>query len=237
MGGCDSKQTVSASKFTPDEGRHYVQEMFRAYGSSADMTEGLYRTLDETLPNVKYVRATGSSVVATHVVVGRIVDVEKGKGFRVEGGDAPDGAPGAFDDAQAKWWTVHATVKVEHAIASSTPDTIKVMFPSAGPSDFAKMRAGLVALGRVVLFLRNDSPLTAYDARLYWDIQEFGVLVATVADNGTLGLPLLTEARAAKLLAKAPTLSDLEASAQVPKAIPVVGTPGSPDVERRADGL
>jgi hypothetical protein len=234
--GCD-RQERTAAKVSPAEGRRYVEDFFDSYGNSADMSEGLYRTLDEVTPNVAYVRPSGRSVVATHVVVGHITDVTKGKGFRVEGADAPGGTATDFADARAKWWTVHATVAVDHGIASSTPEQVTVMFPSAGPADFAKMQAGLKALGQVVLFLRDDSPLTAYDRNLYWAVQDFGVLVATVSADGTLALPLLTDQRAAKLLAKTPKLSDLETSAKTPRAIPIVGTPGSPDVERRADGL
>lgn len=217
--------------------RQYVSEWAKGWGDAASMLEGPYRTLDETLPNVVFAGPAGSGSTSSHVVVGEIVDVEKGKGFRVDGDDAPDGIPTDFDDKRARWWTVHARVRVDRGIASDTPSEIMAMFPSSGPAKFRDTRAGLMALGTVVLFLRDDDLLVPYDPSLYVVGHDYGLLVATVAADGTLGMPMVSEERAKKLLAKTPTLTTLEEAGRHPRTIPMVPWPGGPAEQRRADGL
>lgn len=217
------------------EGRRYVEEVYAARAAGASFGPGWYRTLDELVPNVVYERENGQrSKGATHVVVGRIVDVEKGKGFRIEGDDAPDGITTDFDDPRARWWTVHATVTVERGLASEAPRQLRAMFPSGGPKDFARLSAGLPALGRVVLFMRRDDPLTAYDPDLYWVMEEDGLLVATVGPDGRLDLPLMPDERAAELLRGVRRFSDLESKSRNPRTIRMTGS--DPNDQRRADG-
>ena len=131
---------------------------------------------------------------------------------------------------------MHAIVRVEKTIATpSTPDEITVMFASNGPAGFARMRAGLKSLGRVLLFIRTGTVMTEYDQSLYWVIHEPTPLLATVADDGTLAMPFMPEGRDVKLLAKTPTLASLEDSARVPKTI--LTEPDGHGGLKRVDGL
>ncbi|HEX7165878.1 MAG TPA: hypothetical protein VF230_02745 [Acidimicrobiales bacterium] len=236
LGGACTRSSVDAPDVSAAQARHEVAHLFLERSLAKATDGGWYRTLDEMLPNVSYARATGEVVggVATHVVLGEIVDVRRGKGFRVTNGDAPAGIPVDFGDSRARWWTAHATVKVERGLASSTPKEIEVVFPSYGPAGFATMRAGLESLGRVVLFLRDDSMVTAYDRDLFWVIEEDGMAVARVAADGTLHMDLMPEHRGHELLAATPTLRDLEAKAAAPRVVQMVGAYPH---ETRADGL
>jgi hypothetical protein len=227
--------TNSDDNLSREASRHYVIDFYAGRTAGAEVGGGWYRTLDETLPNVTYAHEDGRRVtIADHVAVGRITDVEKGWGFRIEGDDAPDGIETDFDDPRARWWTVHATVAVEKGLASQTPRQIRVMLPSGGPEDFAKMASGLIALGRVVVFLDRTHPLSAYDKSLYWVIDEEGLLVATVAPDGRLDLPLMPRRRAAELLAGVSSFADLERRSREPRTIQMVG--GKAEEARRADG-
>jgi hypothetical protein len=233
--GCGRDDSpVTTSAVSPVEGRAYVGDFYTARGEAGARSLPWYRTLDESLPSVTYLRANGERVtMASHVVVGRITRVEKGNGFRVEGDDAPGGIPTIFDDTRAKWWRVHATVEVERSIASDSPGAeLRIGLPSAGPQDFARMKAGLESLGRVVLFMRRSASPAPEDPGPYYVIADSGLLVATVDGDGTLALPLMTPERARELLAGTPRLSDLEERARVARVIPMVG---SEPHERRAD--
>jgi hypothetical protein len=235
LAGCNRSSNAKAAKaISPASGLEYITGYYRSRAEGAVMTGGWYRTLDEMLPNVTYASSTGqSTTLPTTVVVGRITDVEPGKGFRIEGDDAADGLATDFSDARAKWFMAHATVKVDHAIGSNAPSELTVAFPSEGPSSFAKLRAGLKALGTVVLVLRHDDRRVAYDPSLYTLIEDDGLVLATVASDGTLAMPLLAPGRPEALLATTPKLSDLENKGKLPRVVPMIGTG---EDAKRADG-
>jgi hypothetical protein len=186
LGSCGSGEPrISAA-----EGRHYVEDFFlgRNEGASGGGNP-FHETLHEALPNVTYLRATGEKgTVSTHALLGRITKVERGKGFRIEGDDAPDGIPTDFDDARSRWRTVHVTIRVEQALGGQSPAEVRFYLPSGPPGDFARMEAGLKGLGRVVVFLSNDTRYNTYDSSLMWVLQERGPMIATVGDDGRLAL-------------------------------------------------
>lgn len=91
--------TDKEARPTAAEGREYLEKYFSAYGEGASFAGILYRTLDETLPNVTFVHPDAASNpnnswkggATTHVIVGNVTDVQPGKGFWLRGDDAPDG--------------------------------------------------------------------------------------------------------------------------------------------------
>ena len=97
------------------------------------------------------------------------------------------------------------------------------------------MSVGVRTLGRVVAFLRNDSPLTAYDSNLYWAIEEEGVMLATVGADGHLELPLMPSSRAHDLLRATPSLDDLEDAGRAPRTIHTKSG-SDPNEPERVDG-
>lgn len=218
-----------SSGVSAQEGRRYLIDQFHGMWQTLDTLPPLYKTLDEVVPTVEYVYPDGSRRPgADLVVVGRIVAVEKGIGFRVPGEDHPSGVPTDFDDERSKWRTIHATVAVEHGIGRQAPDRLRIALPLYDLDKFDHMAAGLPALGRVVLFLDEGSPLASYDRSLYIVGNQHS-LVATVAPDGTLALPLLLPEQAAPLLAPVRTLAELEAKAKAPRTIVLIpGPDGGP---------
>lgn len=189
---------------------HYVVNVLQARNEAAGRGPSWFKTLDELLPNTAYQHPTGQRETLTDlVVIGHIVEVEKGIGFVVPGGDAPSGQPTSFDDPKALWRTVHFRVDVDQtAGGSQRPRSVQVGLAFGVDSDFAKIAAGLQGLGRVVLFLQKNSPVLAYDSSLY-SVVEDGNLIATVGADGTLALPILDSERASQLLSTTPRLDRL----------------------------
>jgi hypothetical protein len=93
-----------------------------------------------------------------------------------------------FDSPDALWRTVHVTLDVDEVLSGEIPNGSGQITVGLGIGDVnadeAHIRDGLVALGRTVWFLRDDSPVFAYDRTLYSDIED-GRLVAPVASDGT----------------------------------------------------
>lgn len=236
-------KTSSGSPGGTAEAVAQVEQWFQQRDADADVAgPGHVRTLDEMLPTVTFAHPNSPSAgpmmtaTATQAVVGRITAVDEGKGFWPGPGkdDAPDGQVLDYADSRAMWRDVHATVEVDHCLGCSVPAQITVVLPSTGPDKFPILHDGLIGLGRVVLFLRDDSPLSAYAPGLYSPI-----MVATVADDGSLALPFIAPGRAASLLGpRGMTLAQLEQSSQTPRAIPLVEDHNSHDGDnwRRVDG-
>jgi hypothetical protein len=224
-GGADRGAAAANSRRLAEDGRRFAIGRMQAAARSEERLAPWYKTLDEALPNVTYVSEDGTrSTVADLAVVGTITAVEKGRGFTVEGDDAPSGTPVDFDTKGARWWSLHMTVKVERTIGSSkSPKEVRVYLPSPGPDGFALMSAGLRSFGRVVLFLREYGPHIQYDTSMY-SIAEDGAFLTTVADDGTLGLPFMEPGR---MRAAPGKLSDLELKGSAPRVIPLVGWGGS----------
>lgn len=212
------------------EGLRWVTGHLQSVGEGAQRIAPLYRTLDEVLPNVAYLYPDGRKLTYTQLaVLGRFVDVEEGKGFAVEGDDAPSGTPVDFDDDDAKWRSVHAEFAVERGIGgAAAPDKVRVALPLYDRDKLPEFRAGLKELGTVVLFLQTESPLNDYDESLHIVFEH--QFMAKVGDDGarTLSLPFVDEAEAARLVGSpARTLADLDQAARSPRTIPLLPGPGT----------
>lgn len=209
-----------APSFSAADAAHFVQHQLSFRAAAADTLPAVFRTLDETVPNVTYIRPDrGPGTVTDLVVVGTITDVKKGRAMVVGGEDAPGGTAKDFDAKDARWWLVHATVTVERTIGSGdTPEEVTVALPLDAPHEFQKMAAGLKALGRVVFFLDKDTPHTEYDPSLYVVIGNHAY-IASVDTDGGLSLPFVEAEAAGKLLAGITTLADLEARAGQPRTV------------------
>lgn len=219
------------------EAAHWVTEYLRERSDAGLSLRPWYRTLDETLPNVDYLRPNGTIATLSDVAaVGRVVRVDKGRAFVVDGDDAPNGTEANWEAKGARWFSVHATLAVERVIgAGDGPETVTFALPLDDRAEFDRMAAGLKGLGRVVAVLDKGSPLVAYDPSLYVILGNHGLL-ATVAEDGRLSLPLLEEREAASLLSRTPRLADLEVRGnEGRRTIPLVPGPG-PDIPMRADG-
>lgn len=214
-----------------EEGLRWVTSFLRGVGTAGDRIGPLYRTLDEVLPNVHYLYPDGRNRTYTQLaVLGRFTGVEKGKGFTVQGDDAPDGTPVDFDNDKARWRTVHAHVEVDRAIGGGdAPKRLTVAFPLYERDKVAEFDAGLRALGTVVLFLQSETALNDYDESLYIVMDH--TFVATVGNDAgrSLSLPFLESAESSRLLGSGAgrTLPGLDQAARTPRSIALLPGAGS----------
>lgn len=211
LAACISTKTSSGDSVT------YLEKQMRGRAEAASR-DVWYRSLDELLPNARFaVPGEPPESITDFAVVGEVVDVAKGFGFVVMR-DAPDGGlPGEFDSAGAMWKTVHLAFRVDRVLGGGGVEgTLKVGVAFDASADFKIIREGFKNLGRVVLFLQQDSPVFAYDPQLY-AIAEDGALLAVVdQQSGRLSLPALDADRADALLHPTVTLEELERRAVLP---------------------
>lgn len=177
-----------------------------------------FNSLTELLANTHYQVGDASPRPLTEaVIVGRVTDVHPGRAFRVEGDDAPDGIATDFDNPDALWRTVHASVAVESVISGAADEVILVGFafdPTLPLDDIEKQMIGFEQL---LMFL-NKSPVFDYDPDVYGTVFD-GALVGLIDDEGHITLPALEETEEADLLRKAPTIEELRAAAQEPRRV------------------
>lgn len=189
----------------------------------------LYRSVDELLPNVRFgVDDEPAKPITEMVVVGRITRVEPGRGFVVDGADAPGGRVVDFSDPTALWRTLHLTVSVTERLGTEPPPpTITVGLAVDGGVNVGLMVEGLLTLGRVVMFLER-SPVLAYDASLF-AILEDGALLATLDPDGRISLPAAPAEEAAELLGSSTTLAALRQKvAAAPRIVKIALVDGVP---------
>lgn len=196
----------------------YVVDRMQARLEAATWGEPWYRTLDELLPNMKY-RERGKSEIrgSDLMIVGEIVDVEAGYGFKVTERDF-DGKRVDFDDPGALWKTVHLKVAVAKHWGRSSPELVTVGFGIDGDDQLPQVRDGLRGLGMVALFLQEKTPHYSYDPSIY-GIAKGGHMVATVAADGALALPFLDDQEEAMLLKGVGTMEALERHANGPERV------------------
>ncbi|MGB2711285.1 MAG: hypothetical protein WBC33_07185 [Conexibacter sp.] len=188
----------------------------------------LYRSAPDLLGNVRYVEGDGPGAPLTDaVVVGAVRDVVAGYGFAQPSSAAEEALPGdgvqvAFDSPDALWRTVHLTVDVEEILTGDIPtDTKQISVGLAignGTVDERLLKDGIMALGKSVWFLRSGSPVFSYDASLYSDIEDGG-LIAEVAPDGGVSFPMLEPDGMTAALLGRPTLAQLRDAAQDPTRI------------------
>lgn len=144
------------------------------------------RGLADLLPNQHFaIDGAAPAPLSSGVVIGTILNVEPGRGYVVEGDDAPTGQEVEFANPNALWRTISVELEVERQFDTSLGivDQVRFGLPIDGATDYEAMRQGLISMGRVVVVL--DPPgAFSYDPSLYrvhWD----GVFLAPVSDDGT----------------------------------------------------
>lgn len=187
-----------------------------------------FETLGGLLENTEYQFGDEPPAPLTEaVIVGTVNDVQPGRGFVVEGNDAPGGTETSYDDPKAVWRTVHVLITVESVLSGSverSPVTVGFAFGSETPFDDIKNQ--FMSFGRVGLFL-NRTPVFSYDSSVYGTVLD-GDLLALVDDKGRLELPVLSEDEEATYLRGASTVDELRARADEPKKVEQFDESGRP---------
>jgi hypothetical protein len=220
--GCGSSSNDDTTHASPDHARAYVIDHLKTRLSAFTRLRPVYRSADEVLGNVRYVQGDSPARALTDaVIVGAIRDVTPGYGFAdpstgAEGEMVGDAVRVPFDSPEALWRTVHLTIDVDEVVSGHIPNgsrQIRVGLAIGNiNADEGQITEGLAALGSTVWFLRNDSPVFAYDSTLYSDLED-GRLIAPVASDGSLLFPMLEEGDPAEVALRGTTLSQLRAAA------------------------
>lgn len=194
-------------------------------------------TLAELLPSRQYNSVAdgepAKSLVAL-VIQGSVSDVREGYGYRAAE-DSAGGEQVSFDDPEALWRTVTATVDVERVVdrapagtlGDPAPDLsvgeeVEVRFSVGMGADLTSMRLALMSLDSPILYL-DPAPLP--NESEVFRVAGLGNLIVTTGLDGSLQLAGASpDERADLLAADSDTLTELLDSADdTPAPQTVVG--------------
>ncbi len=177
-----------------------------------------FDSISDVLANTRY-RVAGQPPrpLTEAVVVGRFTDSTAGRGFSVTGEDAPAGDEVDFEDPDALWRTVHASLEVEEVISGSLESSNTLVGLALNPDvPLDEVSADLKAMGRVVVFLHR-TPVFAYDPSVYGILLDGGLLGTLAGD--AIRLPILDDSEESALLSGAATLDHLRRAAERPDVV------------------
>ncbi len=177
-----------------------------------------HKNVLDLLPNVTVQSERGARPAAAAVVVGRVVEVEKGAAFKAQGEDSAGGTKIDFDDPSAQWKTVHLRLQVEDDFGRGKWEgqVLPVGLALGRDVGFSSARSALMSFPRVVLFLNTGSAVFDYDPNLYAIVQS-GATFTTVDDDGTLRAPFAEFE--GQMLGGARTLDDLRRASAGPDRV------------------
>jgi hypothetical protein len=226
----DSDETESSDS-DGTESADYVIDLMRQRAESFDGSSA-YDSLVGALPLVTY-RGTDGVVgrVSSSVVLGRFEAADAGLGFiaNVES-ETEVVTEVEFDDPAAQWRTIHARFTQTEVVAGAdlaSDGSLTLGFAVGTQTDVTRFGESLHALGDVLVFVTEDSPVFDYEPGLL-SVGEDGALVAIIDESGDLALPFVTPARAESLLADVPTLEQLRIAAQAPETMVDLDALGRP---------
>ena len=230
-GGTDAAGSQETESSVSDDAvpAEYVIDLMRQRAESTDGVSA-YDSLAGALPTVTYRSADGVVGRASRsVVIGRFESADAGRGF-IEDTEPEGVTEVAFDDPAAQWRTVHARFRQAEVVAG--PDlardgSLTVGFAVGSRIDATKFGESLHALGNVLVFVQEDSPVFAYQSGLL-SVTEDGMLVAVIDESGDLSLPFVTPSRAEALLAEVRTLERLRVAAEAPETVVDLDALGRP---------
>lgn len=231
ISGCGSPGISAPEDVTAVPGASKSPETrdVRCWGPFSDDVAANLESLADVLPNT-LVKYRGSDAPAesmtTLVVTGRIVDVVPGRAWAAgedeADDDRSDGTVVPFDDPDALWKHVHATVVVEEVLGASGAkqqrEEVLVAFTLGGSEQAAMARDQLVGDDLVVF------PLVQWSGTDYlpdlWSVGPGNAsLVAEVRNDGALSLPCLSKRNSERLLAGVGSLAALRDVALRPERV------------------
>ena len=237
-GGTEGPDSVDSAETEPSdsdgtESADYVIDLMRQRAESSDgSSRPAYDSLAGALPLVTYRGADGVvGRVSSSVVLGRFESADAGLGFIASvHSDTEVVSEVAFDDPAAQWRTIHARFTQTEVLAGADladDGSLTLGFAVGTQTDATRFGESLHALGDVLVFVTDDSPVFDYEPGLP-SVAVDGALVATIDESGDLALPFVTPARAESLLADLPTLEQLRIAAQAPETMVVLDASGRP---------
>lgn len=167
-----------------------------------------HKNLSEFLPNVRHAfrdSPDGGQPVTDSVVLGRVTEVARDRGFIETGRGATAGRPGAgvttYDDPAADWRTVRLTVEVDEVLAGPEVEALTVDVALMGNAttgeDDSQAECAFADLGAVALFSKaNPGGPEFLGIPRHFPDEAFGV--AEVDTSGRLHFPFAAASRAGR---------------------------------------
>lgn len=121
-GACGNDDSIDSAAAR----RYAIDHLTARAGSTSRIT--FYESVNELLPSVSFrVDSQPPKPLVAAVVVGKVIAVEPGRGFVVDGVDGIDGRAVDFSDPKALWRTVHLTIAVQERLGQDERrETVKV---------------------------------------------------------------------------------------------------------------
>lgn len=229
-GGADSVESdgTESADSGGTESADYAIDLLRQRAESGDGVSA-YDSLAGALPTVTYRSADGVvGRASSSVVLGQFESADAGRGFTTNEEDETEEV--AFDDPAAQWRTIHARFRQTEIVAGAdlaSDGSLSLGFAVDPRTDAARFGESLRALGDVLVFVTEDSPVFAYEPGLL-SVAEDGVMVAVIDESGDLALPFVIPLRAESLLAEVPTLEQLRVAARAPETMVDLDAVGRP---------
>jgi hypothetical protein len=177
-----------------------------------------FENLTELLDNVDFQMGDAPARPLTEaVVVGRVTDIDEGRAFTDEVPGSPDGIETGFDDPDAIWRSIHASIEVEIVVSGAVGGPVVVGFAFDPRVPIEDIREEFVGFGTVLLFL-NKSPVFDYDPDVYGTVFD-GALLGTIDDEGLIRLPVADDHEETLLLRGASTLEELSKAREEPRRV------------------
>ena len=224
LGTSCSTQSVSSVTSAGGEPVDYIARdyVIDRIAQRGEIFDGVWpeTSIDDLLPNREFaIDGAAPEPLADGIVVGTVTAVDQGRGYAVEGDDAPGGIEVAFDDPRSVWRVVVLTITTDTRLGDADARTIKVGVVIDGGMDAEKARKGYLSLGRVALVL-DEPGFFEFDPSLY-SVRQSGNLFGVVTKSGAVQFPGLGSG-AASFVGSTDTVADLVAEAsEVPVVIDV----------------
>lgn len=237
-GGTEGPDSVDSAETEPSdadgtESADYVIDLMRQRAESSDgSSRPAYDSLAGALPFVTYRGADGVvGRVSSSVVLGRFESADAGLGFIASVHSDTEGSPRSRSTIQPPNGarSTPGSHKTEVLAGADLADdgSLTLGFAVGTQTDATRFGESLHALGDVLVFVTDDSPVFDYEPGLP-SVAVDGALVATIDESGDLALPFVTLARAETLLADLPTLEQLRIAAQARETMVVLDASGRP---------
>ncbi|MBA2336771.1 MAG: hypothetical protein H0V96_03260 [Acidimicrobiia bacterium] len=197
LGGCAGADNAADTQGVGNNvaNGHGVFENIRARHEPASRAGGLYASLVEAMPQVRYVIDGGEPIsIADAYVVGEFVSAEAGKSFRWStDGDVEVRHELEYNATDAQASSVHVTLAIERSIVDpNQPEAVhrsldpgnKVTFGLAfnAPVILEAVTAEFQTTPTLVALLYDSSPVYDYEEGL-WAVLEDGAFLGQASDD------------------------------------------------------
>jgi hypothetical protein len=179
-----------------------------------------FGNVDELLANQPFTIGDRPTAPLTDaVVVGRVNEVVDGRAFSAEGSEEVT-VEVPWNDESALWRTFHVVVETQEVISGSAGGRVTLGIALGASATHAQVEQSFEDGRQLLLFLRSDSEVFAYDPSVFADVEN-GMFIATVTD-GEISFPALDPETERSVLGASRTVGALKVQASAPEAAPII---------------